>query len=270
MEQNPVDPSPTMNPSNIERYQVDYILQFISPPSNLQAIPIHDLSRAMMQRHHFLSITTESPHEYLSWPSKDGQVGKEALDLLEQYYTYAHHDPYRTVYTSDGDYTYGHVALSCSGLDKGIRLVFQWDFSSESWKFHDLKTMPFPEGAKSSPEAVSPFSTQVMSTPTLVTGGGSPVSEDDDDAYWNAYGNDQSSCGRTTSAPIKETDSEDAYWAQYSAIQGLSFLAKPRAPLMSKSDHALEIHRNGRFHPPFTSSSGLRQQTSAVPLGRRP
>lgn len=222
MEHDPVDPTPKMNPSTVEQHDVDYILQFISPPSNLQAIPIHALSRALMQRHHFLSISADTPHEYLSWPANDdGKAGKEAVDLLEQYYTYAHHQPYRTVYTSDGDYTYGHVALSCSGLSKGIRLVFQWDFSSESWKFHDLKTMPFPEGAKPNPQMVSPFSTQVMSTPALVAGGGSPTSdEDDDDTYWNAYGTEDRSY-RPAPSSGKEPGSEDAYWAQYSAIQGL-------------------------------------------------
>jgi len=81
--------------------------------------------------------------------------------------------------------------------------------------------MPFPEGAKSNPQAVSPFSTQVMSTPVLVVGGGSPVSEgNDDDAYWNAYGTDDWSYGGPASASIKDPGSEDAYWAQYSAIQG--------------------------------------------------
>ena len=222
MEHDPVAPTPKMNPSTVEQHDVDYILQFISPPSNLQAVPIHALSRALMQRHHFLSISADTPHEYLSWPANDdGKAGKEAVDLLEQYYTYAHHQPYRTVYTSDGDYTYGHVALSCSGLSKGIRLVFQWDFSSESWKFHDLKTMPFPEGAKPNPQMVSPFSTQVMSTPALVAGGGSPTSdEDDDDTYWNAYGTEDRSY-RPAPSSGKEPGSEDAYWAQYSAIQGL-------------------------------------------------
>ena len=226
MEQDPVDLSPTMNPSNVEQHNVDYILQFISPPSNLQSIPVHALSRALMQRHHFLGISADTPREYLSWPSTDGgKAGEEAVDLLEQYYTYAQHHPHRTVYTSDGDYTYGHVALSCSGLSNGIRLVFQWDFSSESWKFHDLKTMPFPEGAKTSPQVVSPFSTQVMSTPVLVAGGGSPASEDDNgDAYWNAYGTDERSYGRPAPTSIHEPGSEDAYWAQYSAIQG------PRLP----------------------------------------
>lgn len=239
MEHNSVSPSPKMNPSNIEQPTVDYILQYISPPSNLQAIPVGDLSRAMMQRHHFLNISPDTPHEYLSWPSNDdGRAGKEAIDLLEQYYAYAHHHPYRTAYTSDGDYTYGHVALSCSGLSEAIRLVFQWDFSTESWKYHDLKTMPFPERAKTSPQEVSPFSTQVMSTPTLVTGGGSPASEGGDDAYWNAYGCDEQPYGRDLSASINEPGSEDAYWAQYSSVQGWSLSpAKCRASLMSKLNH---------------------------------
>jgi hypothetical protein len=223
MEHDPVDPAPEMNPSNVEQHTVDYILQFISPPSNLKTVPVHAISRALMQRHHFLGISADTPHEYLSWPSNDdGKAGKEAIDLLEQYSTYAQHHPHRTVYTSDGDYTYGHVALSCAGLSNGIRLVFQWDFSSESWKFHDLKTMPFPEGAKSSPQAVSPFSTQVMSTPVLVAGGGSPASDEDDGDYWNAYGTEDRSSRGPALASANEPGSEDAYWAQYSAIQGSS------------------------------------------------
>ena len=86
--------------------------------------------------------------------------------------------------------------------------------------------MPFPKGARSSPQAVSPFSTQVMSTPVLVAGGGSPTSEEDgDDAYWNAYGTDDQLYGGPASASIREPGSEDAYWAQYSAIQGSGFPA---------------------------------------------
>ena len=221
MEHDPVHPSPKMNPSNIEQGNVDYILHFISPPSSLQAIPADLLSRAMMQRHHFLDISPKTPQEYLSWPSNDdGKTGREAISLLEQHHADAQHLPLKTAYTSDGDYTYGHVGLSSSGLgSKGIRIVFQWDFSTETWKYHDLKTMPFPEGAKSSPRAVSSFSTQVMSTPMLVIGGGSPAS-DNDDSYWNAYGNEEQSYGGPTSASVNETDSEDAYWAQYSAVQG--------------------------------------------------
>jgi hypothetical protein len=81
--------------------------------------------------------------------------------------------------------------------------------------------MPFPEGAKPSPQAVSPFSTQVMSTPMLLPVGGSPTSEDDDGSYWEAYGgNDEQPYGKPTSASINDPSSEDAYWAQYSAIQG--------------------------------------------------
>lgn len=239
MELDTIVPSPKMNPSNVEQHDVDYILQFISPPSQLQAIPISGLSRAMMQRHHFLNISTDTPYEYLSWPSNDdGKAGREAIDLLERYCTYAHHHPYKAAYTSDGDYTYGHVALSCSELSQDIRLVFQWDFATGSWKYHDLKTMPFPERVKTSPQAVSPFSTQVMSTPMLVTGGGSPASDDGDDAYWNAYGNEERSCGGPPSTSINENGSEDAYWAQYSAIQGWwLFPAECRASLMSKPNH---------------------------------
>ena len=223
MELNQVEPSPKMDPSNVEQHNVDYILQFISPP-NLQDVPIHALSKALIQRHHFLGISSDTPHEYLSWPSNDnGKAGKEAIDLLEQYYTYSQHHPYKTVYTSDGDYTYGHVALSCSGLSKDIRLVFQWDFSSESWKFHDLKTMPFPEGAKSTPQAVSPFLTRVIPTPVPATGAAFPTSEEDDDAYWDAYGTDDRSYGGPASTSINELGSEDAYWARYSAIQGSEF-----------------------------------------------
>ena len=85
--------------------------------------------------------------------------------------------------------------------------------------------MPFPEGAKSTPQAVSPFLTRVIPTPVLVAGAASPISEEDDDAYWNAYGTDDRSYSGPASASVNELGSEDAYWARYSAIQGSEFPA---------------------------------------------
>lgn len=48
--------------------------------------------------------------------------------------------------------------------------------------------------------------------------------EGDDDSYWNAYGQGDEVDHHSTSTSIADQNlnSEDAYWAQYSAVQGLS------------------------------------------------
>jgi hypothetical protein len=55
------------------------------------------------------------------------------------------------------------------------------------------------------------------------------VEDDDDDDYWNAYGagNDDSDTSDYSQdvldAKKDDAKTEDAYWAQYSTVQGQSF-----------------------------------------------
>lgn len=102
--------------------------------------------------------------------------------------------------------------------DEGVRMLFEWD-DEDGWKYHDSQLMPFPSTSRSVLEPAS--STVELERRPAVTRG----FLDDEDHYWNAY-----------SAPLIESISalaprsafkdgfadgtEDAYWAQYSSVQG--------------------------------------------------
>lgn len=137
---------------------------------------------------------------------------------------------YPIQYTSDAEYTFAHVALPPAGPEgEAVRLVFQWDI--EGWKFHDIRLMPFP--ADSSPslnEAFSGAATHpaLSSSPASSAESYNPYGFDnddnsDDDDYWNAYGASDSDSPHLGLQLSKddETDSEDAYWARYSSVQGM-------------------------------------------------
>lgn len=206
--------------THIQPFAVDLILQYISPPSNLEPIPSHLISKSLLQRHHFLDISTKNPSNYLSWPSNNHS---EPVELLESQSTNQDPSSYQFRYTFDGDFTYAHVGIT-PDHNRGVRLVFQWDVSTETWRFHDLNVMPFPIDAKPSPqEASNPTQTKFNGTPLIVSLD-SPTSErGDDDSYWNSYGGDHSGSPDVSRqvAHTKESNSEDAYWAQYSSVHGM-------------------------------------------------
>ena len=159
-----------------------------------------------------------------------------AVDLLESLpRPIDDHAPqmYPVHYTSDIEHTYAHVALPTSATDDAARLIFQWD-ELDGWKYHDTKLMPFPQGSKASLEQV------LASTPAHATsaprteavpeynpyGFSDNSDESDDDDYWNAYGagdsDDPSPQNQLSLAKDAAGDSEDAYWARYATVQGVS------------------------------------------------
>lgn len=226
----PLSPIHEMSPTPLSNGSVSTTLQYIAPPSQLdQPLPPFLLSKSLLQRHHFLSISPEDPAEYLCWPS-DSSL--KAIELLERHATLLDDSEprYAVQYSSDGEYTYAHASLSGSTDDESVRLVFQWD-DHDGWKFHDVKTMPFPPGSSASLREVLASSAQLElpeePAPTYNPYGfehSDDSSSGDEDDYWNAYGAADSgspsplrpACsGKSTSG-----DSEDAYWAQYSSVHG--------------------------------------------------
>lgn len=128
-------------------------------------------------------------------------------------------------YTVDPEHAYAHVHIKPTG-DSGLRLVFEWD-GEESWKYHDSTVMPFPPGTRhflGNPAAHS--ASDFIPSPSV---GGEQqikgaISNSDDDDYWNLYGAEDDSGTKLLPSTIKgEADvSEDAYWARYAAVQGMS------------------------------------------------
>lgn len=230
-----------MPPTPILPYHIDLILQYISPPSQLDTpLPPHLVSRALLQRHHFLSLSPESDcPTYLTW-SEDNRDRTIALlealpkpidDLLVD-------APVR--YVVDPESAYAHVeAFSIGDEDEdGLRLVFQWD-GNDSWKYHDANVMPFPpNGYASLEEALAKVDAEPHSASAEVEGDGharqggasaSAGSSDDDDDYWNSYGGAEDDDHASPKAHNRHPGSkegsdaggEDAYWARYASVHGL-------------------------------------------------
>jgi hypothetical protein len=210
-----------MLPTQIKQHSVDLVLQYISPPNNLHPLPPYLISKSLLQRHHFLEIPPDNHRDYLCWPSN---VQSQVIDILESRSTDESPSLYQYRYSFDGDFSYAHVDIT-PDRDNGLRLIFQWDQSDEVWKFHDLNLMPFPPGATDSPHTVSDFIADdktIDQTPPLIISSDSSTPENDDDAYWDAYGADDGLSSATHKFALdKESNTEDAYWAQYSSVHGM-------------------------------------------------
>ncbi|KZT74652.1 hypothetical protein DAEQUDRAFT_659485 [Daedalea quercina L-15889] len=225
-----------MSPTPIQPGFVHLILQYIAPPSQLtQPIPPHLLSKSLLQRHHFLQITPDNPHEYLCWPTSGGR----AIELLEDLPQPLDDEPvpYPVQYTSDAEQAYAHVGLPIVDTD-GARMVFEWD-EADGWKYHDLAMMPFPPGSRATLQELTTKETghvqravsQVSETSYVVE----PYANgSDDDDYWNAYGSQDDAAAYNNDPLMSNKDAEagteDAYWARYSSVHGTADSARPSPP----------------------------------------
>jgi len=217
-------------------HSINLLLQYISPPSQLDApLPPHLISKSLLQRHHFLHLTPDhDPTPYLCWPSPHQQ---QAIHLLESFQP-IHDDQFSSFpirYTSDPENTYAHVRITPDD-QSGLRIIFQWD-QDDGWKYHNASLMPFPPLSHSSlhdaaSNTLYPSNGQSQHdflqdhAPSIRPG--HEHSSHDDDSYWNAYGQDH----EHDAAPIFDLSkddphaaTEDAYWAQYASVQGLSSLS---------------------------------------------
>lgn len=218
-----------MDPEPISPLAINLVLQYILPPSQLsEPLPKHLTSNPLLQRHHFLSISPTDPLEYLCWPS---QNRSRAFELLEEFSTHKMEDDAaqerEIQYTSDAEHTYAHV-----NPVKDLRMVFQWDGEGEDgWKYHDTTIMPFPPGSDASlanvlaQASAEPSSSDRSYLGSSSTGHAFGVIEEEepasDDDYWNAYGAQDDGETPVMHEPRPTVpDSEDAYWAQYSSVQG--------------------------------------------------
>jgi hypothetical protein len=211
-----------MTPNPISPLTINIILQYILPPSQLsQPLPTHLTSTSLLKRHHFLQIEPNDPLEYLCWPSPNRERSIELLENLTTWSDGEGNGEYDVRYTSDVEFTYAHVRL-----EEHLRIMFQWD-AEDGWKYHDANLMPFPSGSRESLQDVLADavvkSSQVENPRPRLSLGGEGVGENDDDAYWNAYGaqGDDDDNREQGFQPPTAASGEDAYWAQYASVQGL-------------------------------------------------
>lgn len=217
-----------MTPQAIHPISVQIILEHIARPSALtEPLPADLISASLRQRHHFLNLSpAQDIAAYLSWPSPDQQG---AIDLLESTHQNAgisdvNDTPFLVRYASDGDFTYAHVCIHTTSEDSssGLRLVFQWDAGDEAWKYHNVALMPFPDVSYDTIEAA--LSPRVAQPVTHLKGEHVRDEQSDDDSYWDAYGQGEDGEHESVQAYQAEEQggTEDAYWAQYATVQGVT------------------------------------------------
>lgn len=149
-------------------------------------------------------------------------------------------------YTVDPEHAYAHVHVKPTG-DGGLRLVFEWD-GEESWKYHDSTLMPFPPGT--SPYLGDPASCAASDSISNPSSGaeqqakGATGDGDDDDAdYWNSYGVEDDSGMKPLPSTSEVNVSEDAYWAQYAAVQGMVSITPLQPSYLSLSTYRQRFER---------------------------
>jgi len=219
---------------------VHLVLAHIAP---LEApLPPHLVSRPLLQRHHFLGLTPDNAAEYLVWPSEEQS---HVAELLQNRPVPSHDESEEHLiiqYTADTENLIAQVRITSD-----LRILFLWD-NQHGWQYHNLATMPFPSNTYTEfSDAFAAYSpNDFLPEPTSPAA----IAEDDDDSYWNAYGKGDDLDQPQVSRPAQDANanSEDAYWAQYSSVQGSgdSTLPSPRPPnkkLPSDMDTAAEPGR---------------------------
>jgi hypothetical protein len=262
---------PTMVPSPLLPYHVQLILQYIVPPSELeQPIPSHLLSRQLLQRHVFLEIQpTDSP----SYLSRDPSSRDRAISLLESVRKPFDdlESPLPVAYLADRETAFAHVHLR--SLDaEGLRLVFEWDASDASWKYHDVGLMPFPVATRptlDNSDTPSVSDEREVSPDDPVSP--QSLSDDEDNSYWNSYTapDDEQAAPvlRVINADKDDADDEDAYWAQYSSVQGTLLPSHLKSPPFARPPLTPSLHS---CQAPQTRQSQRRHVTLPAALSPHP
>ncbi|KAF8591855.1 hypothetical protein K439DRAFT_608735 [Ramaria rubella] len=206
----------------IPQHLVHTVLQYILPPS--LPLPAHLLSKRLLERHHFLSISPTDPTSYLCWPSSDAAQVIEALECGSQGELPEHEVRYTA---PDGETVLAHVRPDAQSP---VLIVFVWDVATESWRYHDARLLPFP--VVSSPS----LDITLENGPDVTLGLEWPSASSDQpryelrssspgsDNYWEGYESSGSSPETSAMPPsvfIEEEDkAEAAYWASYSVVHG--------------------------------------------------
>ncbi|TFK30469.1 hypothetical protein FA15DRAFT_662425 [Coprinopsis marcescibilis] len=232
----------TDSPCPIAATTVSQILELIV---DLDApLPSQLLSLPLRQRHHFLNITVDDPEQYLAWP---GSGASNAVQVLKAFHRPPHDLNFRVNYSADPETLQAHVHITNSGdSSKDFRLVFQWD-SVHGWQYHNIAFMPFPSTTYPNfNDALGLFrpSNDFLEEPSDIVSIVNPE-DDDDDSYWNSYGQDDDSDPMSKGKAFKShtpLNSEDAYWAQYSSVHGSADSTIP-SPLPVKQ--SLDAHTQG-------------------------
>ncbi|KDN36033.1 hypothetical protein RSAG8_11119, partial [Rhizoctonia solani AG-8 WAC10335] len=230
-----------MSPTPLASYTISLALQYLLPPSEL---PTHLISRSLLQRHHFLSISPSDTAAYLCWPHPDADSEK-SVAALEHLATQDHEQLVKTAeiryqpQASSSDAAQARVWLG-----NAVQLAFIWeeDQDGAGWRYFDADHRPLP------PNCSSTLTPALQVTPPE-QGQEQDVSTDD---YWAGY--DSGSSPHSPRIPEREltADDEDAYWASYGAVHGSADSTVP-SPVPQKK----RLDAWGREELPWEGHAGL-------------
>ena len=195
-----------LNPATVH-IVLDHICPLTGP------LPPHIISTPLRQRHHFLALSPEDPVDYLAWPSPNQS---HVVNLLQSHPLPSHDIVFPVQYASDPGNIFAYVRITAD-----IRLVFLWN--TQGWQYHNVALMPFPANSYASlTDAMAPYSPDDFLPEQHPTNANDVADNDSDDpSYWDSYGQSEISRHVSRTSLDPHPGSEDAYWAQYSTVQGL-------------------------------------------------
>lgn len=188
-----------MQPPPLPVHLVNLTLQYLLPPT--APIPPHLLSKDLLQRHHFLGISSDDPASYFCWPTFPPSASSiiQDLELRAGNEALLNKEEHDVQYDHDDEGSRARVRLS-NELD--LYIMFVWQGSDEpggggesGWRYYDIKRLP----ASTAPLPSTVNATSWQQQPILTSQGyhGEPEltgdaftrsSSPSSDAYWDNYG----------------------------------------------------------------------------------
>lgn len=180
-------------------HHINLTLQYLLPPT--APLPIHLLSKDLLQRHHFLRITPDVPEEYFCWPTFPSSAASiiQDLEFRAGNETLLNKEQHDITYEHDEEGSRARVRLS-DELD--LYIMFVWQDSDEpgsdgeaGWRYYDIKRLPITpshHAVASEPKGETQPMTFInqhdLDSPELSGGAYTRSSSPSSDAYWDNYG----------------------------------------------------------------------------------
>lgn len=170
---------------------INLTLQYLLPPT--APMPLHLLSRELLQRHHFLGISPDDPAEYFCWPTSSSPPSASSsimhdLEMRAGNEDLLHKPTHEVSYEHGDDGSRARVRLS-DDLDLYVLFVYQGSDEGgdgeDGWRYNDIQriTPATPSTALPPGLGVGVLSAEVAEEDPY-TRSSSPSS----DAYWDNYG----------------------------------------------------------------------------------
>jgi hypothetical protein len=139
-----------VTPPPLPVHLINLTLQYLLPPT--APMPIHLLSRELLQRHHFLNISPDDPAAYFFWPMFGIPPSSSAVSIIQDLELRAGNEAllnkevHDIAYEHDDEGSRARVKLAD---DLDLYVLFVWQGSDEpgslgygGWRYYDTKRIP--------------------------------------------------------------------------------------------------------------------------------